>query len=130
MNQNLFYRNPDRFILLSSIKGLIEESKRTRRLLDKSKTNQTLHILQDRKRKLSYNIRYRSLAYGFLRGKKYQSIENKCDPGYKPDAGTLYATITHYIPLQIFRNRESKWMTSFYQKPSLEDVKIWLMPET
>lgn len=116
--KNALKNNYTKFILIGKIKGLAGESKKARARIMKAKKKEAVWNLASRKRVVGIDIRHHLLAYGFLRGVSYHSIESKCAKDNLPNAGKIFDIIAAHAP---------KWTphTGTYN-PTLADVNVWL----
>lgn len=99
MNTNNFLMGPSkRRLLAAKIKGLVEESKRTRKLIQKSKKESLVIYYNNIKFLLNEDIRYHLLAYAFLCGKKYSTVENFSKEKYKwkPVPSTILEIVLYH----------------------------------
>jgi hypothetical protein len=110
--------NFSKFILIGKIKGLATESKRARAHILRAKKEEAVWNLASRKRVVGIDIRHHLLAYAFLRGDSYRSVERKCADDNKPRADFIFKIIEAHAP---------KWTpTVGTYNPTLADVNVWL----
>lgn len=106
-----------RFCLIGKIKGLAVESKRARNRLLKSKSDKAVWSLQQRKRIVGIDVRHHLLAYAFLRGAEYISIEKKCREDNLPNVTTILDIVLLHIP-----NVPKQWEEQYKSK-----IEKWLL---
>ena len=86
---NVIKGTNSKILLIGKIKGLADESKRTRQLLLKSKTELRTQQCAYTKRVIGLDIRHHLLAYAFMRGEAYHTLEKKCRPEHQPNAEAI-----------------------------------------
>lgn len=96
INKSKFFNSFGKTILVSKVKGLATESKRTRIKLLKGKTEVKKQKLSRLKEFIGYNARHYLLAYAYMRGENYLSIERKCRVDNKPRADIISAIVKQY----------------------------------
>jgi hypothetical protein len=93
-------RDPGYYYIKVKIKSLAAEAKIIRREESKARThgNRRLRMgLADHRRGIvRTEARHALLAYGFLRGRPYKSMEAKCHPGSAPDFKKVRTSIEKY----------------------------------
>jgi hypothetical protein len=110
---NKYYKH----CLIGKINGLSDEVKRTRVKLLKGKTETHRNEIAVAKRFVGNESRHYLLAYAFMRGDSYLSIERKCRSENKPSAERI---------LEIVHSHMYKFMRS---KVTIDMVKAWLAGE-
>lgn len=116
--KNALKHNYLKFILIGKIKGLAVESKRARACIMKAKKEEAVWNLATRKRVVGIDIRHHLLAYAFLRGVAYHSVEKTCAEGNLPRADWVFKIVEAHAP---------KWIpTVGIYNPTLNDVNVWL----
>jgi hypothetical protein len=113
---NVLKHNDSKFCLIGKIKGLAIESKKARSRILKAKTERAVWNLADRKRVIGYDVRHHLLAYAFLRGETYHTLEKKCRPEHKPSAEAIFKIVCAHVPEYQVRN--GKW--------TVEQVAQWM----
>lgn len=126
--KNVLKNNHSKFVLIGSIKGLAEESKRARSSLHKATSPEAVWDLASRKRAVGGSIRHLLLAYAFLRGKDYLAVEAKCADDNKPDAKSIFKLVEANAPQWIPWNAKDHDGGYFFST-TLEEVKAWLAKE-
>lgn len=96
INKSKFSNSFRKTILVSKVKGLANESKLTRIKLLKSKTEVKKQKLSTLKEYIAFNTRHYLLAYAYMRGENYFSIERKCRIDNKPSADIISAIVKQY----------------------------------
>lgn len=112
--RNVLLGSDSKFCLIGKIKGLAVESKRARNRLLKSTSDKAICRLAYRKRIVGIDVRHHLLAYAFLRGESYSSLEKKCRSDNKPKASLILEIAKQHVP---------------YFSGSLENVEQWLTGE-
>jgi len=97
-----------KFCLIGKIKGLAVESKRARVRLLNSKSEIAVCSLQIRKRIVGIDVRHHLLAYAFLRGDLYSSLEKKCRKDNLPNAKTILNIVLLHINSSFPKQWEEK----------------------
>ncbi len=116
--KNALKHNYSKFILIGKIKGLALESKRARAHILKAKKEEAVWNLASRKRVVGIDIRHHLLAYAFLRGVSYLSVERSCAKDNQPRADLIFKIIEAHAP---------KWTpTVGSYNPTLSSVQEWL----
>jgi hypothetical protein len=111
---NILKGTDKKILLIGKIKGLAEESKHTRKLLLKAKTRTRVEKFADTKRVIGLDIRHHLLAYAFMRGEAYSTLERKCRPEHMPNAAAILQIVHAHLPTYQAKN----WTT--------EKVQAWL----
>ena len=114
---NVLLGTDSKFCLIGKIKGLAVEAKRARDRLLKSTSDKAVCRLAYRKRIVSIDVRHHLLAYAFLRGVPYNSIEKNCRFDNKPKAAKILEIAHQHIVLH-WEITQGHW--------SLEKVNQWL----
>jgi hypothetical protein len=96
INKSKFFNSFGKTILVSTIKGFASESKRTRIKLLKGKTEVKKQKFNRLKEFIGYNARHYLLAYAYMRGEHYLSIERTCRVDNKPRADIISAIVKQY----------------------------------
>lgn len=86
-----------KFCLIGKIKGLANESKRTRSHLDTAKSEKIVYKLAIRKRVVGSDIRHHLLAYALLRGILYAKLEQNCREDNKPNANCILKIVHAHL---------------------------------
>lgn len=116
--KNALKNNYTKFVLIGKIKGLALESRKARNRILKAKKEEAVWNLASRKRVVGIDIRHHLLAYAFLQGRSYRSVERSCAKDNLPRADLIFKIIEAHAP---------SWTphTGTY-KPSLNEVNVWL----
>lgn len=123
--KNALKNNYSKFILIGKIKGLAGESKKARSRILKAKKEEAVWNLASRKRVVGIDIRHHLLAYAFLRGVSYKSVERSCGKDNKPWADRVYKIIETHAPVWIPYDPIAKTGGGSYSA-TLNDVHVWL----
>lgn len=123
--KNALKHNFSKFILIGKIKGLAVESKVARSRIMKAKKEEAVWNLASRKRVVGIDIRHHLLAYAFLRGVSYHSVERSCAKDNKPSAASIFKIIEAHAPTWIPYDPVSKTGGGSYSV-TLADVNVWL----
>lgn len=116
--KNALKHNYTKFVLIGKIKGLASESKKTRGRILKAKKEEAVWNLASRKRVVGIDIRHHLLAYAFLRGTDYRSVERNCAKDNLPRADLIFKIVEAHAP---------KWTPHIgTYNPTLADVNVWL----
>lgn len=115
---NVLKGTNSKILLIGKIKGLAGEAKHTRQLLLKAKNEKRVWQCAYTKRVIGLDIRHHLLAYAFMRGAAYHTLEKKCRPECQPNAESILQIVHAHLPF--FQSR-SKW--------TLEAVQTWLKGE-
>ena len=115
---NVIKGTNSKILLVGKIKGLATESKKTRKLLLKSKTELRTQQCAITKRIIGLDIRHHLLAYALMRGDTYHSLEKKCRPEHQPSADAILQIVHAHLP---FSYQRAQW--------TLEKVQAWLKGE-
>ncbi len=115
---NVIKGTNSKILLIGKIKGLADESKRTRQMLLKSKTEMRTQQCAYTKRVIGLDIRHHLLAYAFMRGEAYHTLEKKCRPEHQPNAEAILQIVHAHLP---FFHSKNQW--------TLEKVQAWLKGE-
>ncbi len=116
--KNALKHNFSKFILIGKIKGLASESKKARTRILKAKKEEAVWNLASRKRVVGIDIRHHLLAYAFLRGDSYHSVERACAKDNLPRADLIFKIVEAHAP---------KWLPSIGSyNPTLNEVQVWL----
>jgi hypothetical protein len=100
--KNYLEKNSEKYCLVGKIKGLAEENKRASLFIKNGKFKpEKVWVLFKRKDTLSISIRYHLLAYAFLSGKRYSSLEAKCGENNSPSATRINEIIGQHLPQHI-----------------------------
>jgi len=116
---NLLF-NFSKRMLNAQINGLSLESRKLKKKLRKTKKVAHQASLQTDKCAIKSHLRHQLLAYGFLRGKNYSSLEQKCRQ--KPSATLMLKIIENLYPL-------FNPVTCRYTKVSHLELTNWLNGE-
>lgn len=123
--ENALKSNNSKFVLIGKINGLAIESRKARSGITKAKKEEDVWNLASRKRMIGITTRYHLLAYAFLRGVSYRSVEKSCAEDNLPNASTIFQIIeTHapkWIPPDPIAHTSGRWYS-----PTLGDVNVWL----
>ena len=119
--KNLFkYNSESRFCLIGKINGLAVQSKRARGRILKGKTVASVSRLTFRKLKLGIDVRHHLLAYAFMRGAAYRSIEKTCRKDNMPRANHILRIVNlHMVP---YYNVSQDYYT-------IDHIEAWLKGE-
>lgn len=116
--KNALKHNFSKFILIGKINGLASESKKTRARIIKAKKEEAVWNLSSRKRIVGIDIRHHLLAYAFLQGRDYHSVERACAKDNLPRADLIFKIVEAHAP---------KWTAHVGSyNPTLNDVQVWL----
>ena len=115
---NVLKGTNNKILLIGKIKGLAEESKHTRQLMLKAKTEKRVWQCAYTKRVIGLDIRHHLLAYAFMRGEAYHTLEKKCRPEHKPNAESILQIVHAHLPYP--------QQTKAYV---LEKIQAWLKGE-
>lgn len=97
--KNYLEKNSEKYCLVGKIKGLAEENKRASLFIKNKKFKpEKTWILHRRKEALGISIRYHLLAYAFLSGKRYSSLEAKCGENNGPSIVRINEIIEQHLP--------------------------------
>lgn len=118
--KNALKHDYSKFVLVGKIKGLAQESKKARARILKAKKEEAVWNLASRKRVVGIDIRHHLLAYAFLQGRGYHSVERSCAKDNLPNAGKIFQIVEAHAP----RFYGGTW-TPF--KATLNDVQAWLV---
>ena len=120
---NALKHNVSKFVLIGKIKGLAQESKKTRSRIMKAKKEEAVWNLASRKRVVGIDIRHHLLAYAFLKGTPYRLAERNCAKDNLPNAAKVFQIVETHAP--------TYWGGTWKPyKVSLGDVNAWLaIPE-
>ena len=124
---NALKKNNSKFLLIGKIKGLANEARRARTSIDKhaaKKNNKGVWASAYRKYVIGIDTRHHLLAYAFLRGVPYLTVEKKC--AKDPTASLIYKVVEAHAPSFVFDERG--WWGQRYQVTE-ESVKQWLRSE-
>jgi hypothetical protein len=112
---NILTGTNSKILLIGKIKGLANESKRTRKLLLKSKSEEKVHRFDCTRRVIGLDIRHHLLAYAFMRGTPYHKLERTCREDNRPNPTTIHKIVlVHDSPFNHLMGH------------SLDDVTAWL----
>lgn len=114
-NINVLKGTNNKILLVGKIKGLSGESKHTRQLIIKAKTDKKVWRHAYTKRVIGLDIRHHLLAYAFMRGDAYSALEKKCSDGHKPNANSILQIVLAHLP---YSQSSKNW--------TLEKVSAWL----
>jgi hypothetical protein len=114
-NINILKGTNNKILLVGKIKGLAGESKLTRQLIIKAKSEKRVWQCAYTKRVIGLDIRHHLLAYAFMRGEAYHSLEKKCSIGYNPNANSILQIVHAHLP---FTQHSKNW--------TLDKVNAWL----
>jgi hypothetical protein len=104
--------------LKTVIKGRAKSSQAMRR--DANRTHgMDKHLIHLRRRDYGADTRYYLLAYAFLKGIPYKTVENQCHQDNNPDPDTILGVIADID--DIYEGHVFKW--------DLNDVKAWIKDE-
>lgn len=116
--KNALKGNFSKFVLIGKIKGLANESKKARVRILKAKKETAVSNLAFRKYVVGIDIRHHLLAYAFLQGRPYRSLEKKCAKDNMPSPDLVWKVIETHAP---------KWTVHVGSyNPTLADVHAWL----
>jgi hypothetical protein len=119
--KNALKHNFSKFILIGKIKGLADESKKARTRILKAKKEEAVWNLAYRKHVVGIDIRHHLLAYAFLQGRSYRSVERNCAKDNLPKPDLIFKIIEAHAP---------KWTVHVGSyNPTLNDVHVWLAQE-
>jgi hypothetical protein len=121
--KNALKNNNSKFILIGKINGLSQQAKRARVCL-RSKCKQPW-IFAIRQNVIGSDVRHHLLAYAFLRGVPYHSIEATTREDNKPQSEKIYKIIEQHAPNYIPYNHYDKSGGGSYSV-KVEDVAAWL----
>jgi hypothetical protein len=115
-NDNCLIRENSKFCFIAKIKGLADETKHLKRLLHKKRSAESISRLDASKHQIKYDTRHYLLAYAYMRGKEYSSVERKCASYNRPNPYLILKIIgaSLYIGLS-----ESNGF-------SINDINLWL----
>ena len=117
--ENALKHSYSKFVLIGKIKGLAQESKKTRARILKAKKEEAVWNLASRKRIVGIDIRHHLLAYAFMRGTAYRAVERSCAKDNLPNAGKIFQIVEAHAP--------TYWGGTWKPyKPTLNDVHVWL----
>lgn len=116
---NALKHNVSKFVLIGKIKGLAQESKKTRSRILKAKKEEAVWNLASRKRVVGIDIRHHLLAYAFLQGRSYRSVERNCAEDNLPNASKIFQIVEAHAPSYC----SGTWKP---YKPELSAVHVWL----
>lgn len=116
MKKNVLRGTNSKIILIGKINGLAAQSKKTRIRLLKKKSDKNIKYAYT-KYVIGLDIRHHLLAYAFLRGAEYHSLEKTCRLEHQPNAESI---------LRIVHAHVSVWETS---RLTLETIQDWLKGE-
>lgn len=114
-NVNVLKGTNNKILLVGKIKGLSEESKHTRQLIIKAKSEKKVWRHAYTKRVIGLDIRHHLLAYAFMRGEAYHNLEKKCSVGHNPNANSILQIVIAHLP---FLQSPKNW--------TLDKVNAWL----
>jgi hypothetical protein len=123
---NALTRNHSRYLLVGKINGLSQEAIKARKRFFKAvKADKPYWNLAIRKRWIGISIRHHLLAYAFLRGKEYRTLERDCREDNRPKAADIYCIVQahapNYIPYDVYaRTGGGKY------EVKEEDIVKWL----
>ena len=104
-----------KFCLIGKIKGLSLESIQIRSRINKSTKTEFKNKLSTLKNSIGHYSRHHLLAYAFLRGKLYKSVEIKCQVKPNPE-----------LILEIVNSNICSWQRS---KFNIDIINTWLKGE-
>lgn len=120
----------NRIVLKAIIKGLAAEGQRTRKFINKT-SKDVRHGHWTLKRKIGADARMYLLAYAFLAGRPYRSVEPRTELHDAPGVLTSLSESLHVIV-----NRHSSWEkgnknvwikgVGYVRQYDLDEVKLWL----
>lgn len=108
-----------KFCLVGKIKGLAEQSQYTRALVSKTEKKERKLSLCLSMKSIGFDARHHLLAYGFLKGIPYKSIEAKCRADNKPSAEQIRCVLAVNF-----------WPGMMDREFTAEKVNAWLKDET
>lgn len=126
--ENALVQSNSKFCLIGKINGLALQSKQARRRLNKSAAKKNLKGVWRaayRKTIIGIDTRHHLLAYAFLRGIPYHTVEKKCGEFNLPNAASIFKIVEAHAPTWIPFNHITKTGGKVY-KASLNDVNVWL----
>jgi len=115
---NVLKGTNNKILLIGKIKGLAQESKHTRKLLLKAKSEKRVEQCAYTKRVIGLDIRHHLLAYAFMRGEAYHTLEKKCRPEHQPNAEAILQIVHAHLPYP----QQTKGSV-------LEKIQAWLKAE-
>lgn len=110
--KNVLKNNSSKFVLIGKIKGMAVESRRARaRMLKrlKQKDKPVWHLAM-RKIVVGKDIRHHLLAYAFLRGDAYYTLEKTCREDNKPSAVKILDIIKSTTLYKIELAEVEQWL--------------------
>lgn len=93
----LYARLDSKFCLIGKINGLSAQSRRAHRRMIQAKSNESIHALANRKRQIGIDARHHLLAYAFMRGLSYSSIEKSCRSDNKPSPDYIFKIVASHL---------------------------------
>jgi hypothetical protein len=117
--KNISISRSSQYCLVGKINGLAEAVKRARIRILKGKTECARNDRAITKRRIGDDARHHLLAYAFLKGNPYLSVERKCRPENKPDAERILQIV--HAHLYAYEAKSGKW--------TLDNVINWLKAE-
>lgn len=99
-----------KFVLIGKIKGLAIESKRARNKLLKSKTIIKRQYFTNIKDYIGDSARHHLLAYAYMRGDNYFSIEKNCRANNKPNPDYLLKIIKQHSNAECNLESINSWL--------------------
>lgn len=124
---NALKKNNSKFLLIGKIKGLANEARRARISIDKhaaKKNDKGVWASAYRKYVIGIDTRHHLLAYAFLRGTPYLTVEKKC--ATEPTASLIYKVVEAHAPSYVLDDR-GRWGQSYHVTE--DSVKQWLKGE-
>lgn len=121
--KNALRYSDKKFVLIGKISGLASQTKRARNLIVKAKTQKAISDLMFRKYTVGIDVRHHLLAYAFLRGVPYKSVEKTCAENNKPLAKLILKLIEDHAPTWVRSDLSAKMERYEF---SANDVDNWL----
>jgi hypothetical protein len=114
--KNVLKGTNSKISLIGKINGLASQTKKTRRLIKKSKSPERNWKYTYTKYIVGLDTRHHLLAYAFLRGALYHNLERTCRPEHLPNAASILTIVQAHDPRYRVVNGQY----------TIEDVKAWL----
>lgn len=114
-NINVLKGTNNKILLIGKIKGLAEESKHTRQLIMKANSDKKVWRHAYTKRVIGSDIRHHLLAYAFMSGKAYHTLEKKLGSNNYPHPITILQIVLAHLP---YSQNSKNW--------TLDKVDAWL----
>ena len=120
---NVLRKSDSRFLLIGKINGLSNEAKRARIRMRGAKEEG--YKFASRKRLVGADVRSHLLAYAFLRGVPYRSIEANCREDNTPNEKTIFKIAQLHAPSYVAYDSYSRTGGNPYSLKE-EDIVNWL----